>query len=93
MTQRIGPEGQITISQEIRDQLGIGPGWEVVQQVVDGHVELYFSSPEQNGSLKGVLAKYTDVVIPEDQWHEAREKAWEEAMRDKYGDPPRLSAE
>jgi bifunctional DNA-binding transcriptional regulator/antitoxin component of YhaV-PrlF toxin-antitoxin module len=45
----MGPKGQVTISKEIRERLGIGPGWMAVQHVVGEHVELHFVSPEQDG--------------------------------------------
>ena len=63
----VGPKGQIVIAKEIRDKRGVQPGWLAVQQLVDGHVEVYFLPPEQNRSLKGSLARYTTVRIPTEE--------------------------
>jgi bifunctional DNA-binding transcriptional regulator/antitoxin component of YhaV-PrlF toxin-antitoxin module len=49
----MGPKGQVTISKEIRERLGIGPGWMAVQHVVGEHVELHFVSPEQDAAGDG----------------------------------------
>lgn len=38
----VGPKGQVVIAKEIRERLGIRPGWRVIQRLVDDHVELYF---------------------------------------------------
>ena len=59
----VGQKGQVVISKEIRDKLGIEPGWWALQSIVDGHVEIYFLPPEHNRSLLGCLAPYTNVAI------------------------------
>lgn len=74
MANTVGTEGQVVIEEEIRDALGIEPGWTAIQQLVDGHVQIYFIPPPHNESLAGILAPYTDVRIPdEDALHEASE--------------------
>ena len=78
----VGPKGQVVIEKEIRDELGVGPGWLTIQRVTDGHVEIYFVPPEHSRSLKGVLSGSSRSIAPDD-WHAAREAAWEAAMRDK----------
>lgn len=84
MPYRVGPKGQIVIAKEIRDKLGVQPGWLAVQQLVDGHVEVYFLPPAQNRSLKGNLARYTTVRIPtEEALEQAGEEAWAEAAAER----------
>lgn len=84
MANVVGSKGQVVIKKEIRDQLGIEPGWRTVQLVVDDHVELYFIPPEHNRSLAGSLAQYTNVRIPdEDELHDAIEEAWAEMARER----------
>ena len=83
MTNVVGKKGQVVISKEIRDKLGVEPGWMAVQSVVNGHLEIHFFPPEHNRSLLGCLAPYTNVVVRDDEWHEAKEKAWEAAAREK----------
>jgi AbrB family looped-hinge helix DNA binding protein len=51
----MGPKGQVTISKEIRERLGIGPGWMAVQHVVDEHVELHFVAPDQDASHESAV--------------------------------------
>lgn len=86
MGNRVGAKGQLVIEKEIRDRLGIEPGWIASQRVVDDHVEIYFIPPEHNRSLFGILAPYTNVSIPEDAFADAREEAWDARVREKYGE-------
>ncbi len=81
---KVGAKGQVVIEKEIRDQLGIEPGWLALQRVVDGHVEIRFLPPEHDESLRGILAPYTNVSIaPGEEWDRAREQAWEAAALEK----------
>ena len=48
------------INKEIRDRLGIQPGWVSLQQLVDDHVEIYFVPPAPSESLMRSLTKYAD---------------------------------
>ena len=61
----VGPKGQVVIEKEIRDKLGVEPGWLAIQQLVEDHVEISFIPPEHNRSLAGILASYTAVRIPD----------------------------
>ena len=58
----MGPKGQVTISKEIRERLGIGPGWMAVQHVVGEHVELHFVAPEQDESHASDTAPFDAVA-------------------------------
>lgn len=84
MSSKVGTKGQIVISKEIRDQLGLEPGWMAIQRVVDGHLEVHFVPPEHNRSLLGILSKYVTKSLGEgEEWDRAREAAWEEAALDR----------
>ncbi len=86
MAYLVGPKGQIVIAKEIRDQLGVEPGWLALQRVVGDHVEVHFLPPEHRKSLKGSLADQVKVqVSPGMAWDKARETAWSEAARQKAG--------
>jgi bifunctional DNA-binding transcriptional regulator/antitoxin component of YhaV-PrlF toxin-antitoxin module len=97
MAVRVGPKGQVVINKQIRDYLGVQPGWRAFQILVDDHVEIYFVPPEHNESLAGTLAPYLQTSIPSGEaWDQARALAWEEAARESEkdrraaspGDPP-----
>ena len=86
MANIVGPKGQVVIAKQIRDQLGVEPGWISLQRVVDDHVELYFLPPEHRRSLKGSLAKHTSVrVTCGDEWDRTREASWITAVRKEVG--------
>ncbi len=77
MVAKVGPKGQIVISKEIRDRLGVQSGWQALQRLSGDHVEIYFMPPEHNKSLKGSLSQYTKVKVRAgDEWEEAKAKAW-----------------
>jgi AbrB family looped-hinge helix DNA binding protein len=67
---RISSKGQIVIPKEIRDKLGIGPGKEVLLQVVGEHVEIV---PLPDGPIKfmrGMLK--ADISLAEELLRERR---------------------
>ena len=83
---KVGTKGQVVISKEIRDELGIKPGWLAFQRVVDGHVELHFLPPEHNNSLKGILAPYIRPELrnmTDEELGAACEQAWAKAAWEK----------
>ena len=83
MAYTVGPKGQVVISKEIRDKLGVKPGCLALQRVVDDHVEIYFVMPEHRRSLKGCLQEYIEPGITQGlTWQEIRDKAWSEAVKD-----------
>jgi len=85
MAHIVGPKGQVVIAKEIREQLGVRPGFETIQVRVDDHVEVYFVPPEHDRSLLGILARHTSVRIPSgDAWERARESAWEDELRERF---------
>jgi AbrB family looped-hinge helix DNA binding protein len=77
----VGTKGQVVIEKEIREQLGVEPGWLTIQRLVDGHVEVYFVPPEHDRSLKGILAPHSGRRVSLEEWEQARDAAWEEAAR------------
>lgn len=78
---KVGTKGQVVIEKRLREKLGIGPGWIAVQRVVGDHLEIDFLPPEHDDTLTGILAPYTKVEISPEEWHAAKEKAWDEEMR------------
>ena len=85
MAGNVGARGRVTIEKSIRDALGVGKGWIVLQRLVNGHIEMRFAPPEHDRSLKGAL-EHTEVSIPAEDWTDAREKAWADATREKRED-------
>jgi len=79
----VGTKGQVVINKEIRQKLGIEPGWLALQRIVDDHVEVYFLPSEHNRSLAGSLKEHIKPGVAEGlSWHEIRELAWSEAVKD-----------
>jgi bifunctional DNA-binding transcriptional regulator/antitoxin component of YhaV-PrlF toxin-antitoxin module len=79
----VGSKGQIVIAKELRDRLGVEPGWIALQHLAGDHIEVYFVPPQHNKSLKGQLAKHIKTRIPSgNEWKEAREKAWAIASKE-----------
>lgn len=69
MATAVGTKGQVVIEKQIRDRLGVKPGWRAVQVLVGDHVEVYFIPPPHNRSLRGCLAPYVgSAPPPEEEW-------------------------
>lgn len=84
MTYVVGAKGQVVIAKEIRDRLGIGPGWEVVQRLVGDEVHLVFLPPRHDRSLMGSLAPYLQTTVDTEDWQSVREQAWEAIAREAF---------
>ena len=80
MTYTVGTKGQVVIAKDIRETLGVKPGWIAVQRLAGDHVEIYLIPPEHRGSLKGALKDHIKTsVAPGKEWDRAREIAWKHA--------------
>jgi bifunctional DNA-binding transcriptional regulator/antitoxin component of YhaV-PrlF toxin-antitoxin module len=78
MAYLVGPKGQVVIAKEIRERLGVKPGWVALQRLVGDQVEIYFLPPEHRESLKGSLARYLEASVPPGEaWDKARQAAWQ----------------
>ncbi|MFI5267793.1 MAG: AbrB family transcriptional regulator [Chloroflexota bacterium] len=65
------------LRKDIRERLGVQPGWGTVQELVEDHVELYFVPPEHRQSLLGVLRPYLQRSFPtEEELDQAKVEAW-----------------
>jgi hypothetical protein len=74
----------VVIEQNIREQLGVGPGWVALQRLVGNRVELTFVPPEHKHSLRGSLAKHTKIRVGRGgAWDRAREAAWAAAAEER----------
>jgi AbrB family looped-hinge helix DNA binding protein len=94
MANLVGTKGQVVIEKELRDQLGIKPGWRAIQKIVDGRLEIRFRPPEHNRSVAGILArKGRRSTTKDDEWYEIEERAWEEAVREDWSEYLRQEAE
>ena len=81
----VGPKGQIVITKEIRDRLGVKPGWLTLQRIVDDHIEVYFVPPEHTDSLKGCLSDYVRASVSSSpEWDDARREAWSSSSRERF---------
>jgi bifunctional DNA-binding transcriptional regulator/antitoxin component of YhaV-PrlF toxin-antitoxin module len=76
----VGTKGQVTLEKEIRDALGVGPGWRAIQRLEENRVVIEFLPPKHRRSLAGILTDATTVRAPtEEDLQAAVEQAWAEA--------------
>ncbi len=81
MTYLVGPKGQIVVAKELRERLGVKPGWIALQRLAGDHIEVHFVPPEHEASLKGSLARHIRARVSPEGWDVARERAWKRASR------------
>lgn len=83
MSVLVGTKGQVTIEKEIRDLLGVGPGWRAIQRLEGSRLVIEFLPPRHRRSLAGILTDATTVRAPtEEDLEGGTEQAWEEAARE-----------
>ena len=81
MSSIVGTKGQITLEKEIRDTLGVQPGWRAIQRLEGDRVVMEFLPPKHRRSLAGILEHATSVRIPAGEEFEAAvEQAWTAAV-------------
>ena len=70
---RVGAKGQIVIEKELREKLGITPGWYAVQEVRGNELVVRFEPPLHTRSLGGLFRSYAERVPPpgEDEMEQA----------------------
>jgi bifunctional DNA-binding transcriptional regulator/antitoxin component of YhaV-PrlF toxin-antitoxin module len=86
MANVVGQKGQVVIEKEIRDRLGVEPGWIALQRLTGNHIEVYFIPPGDTKSLKGSLAGHVRTSIPAGKaWQNAIDKAWKKESQRKTG--------
>lgn len=87
MTYTVGPKGQIVIAKDLRERLGIEPGWMALQRIEGDHLVVYFLPPEHRESLAGSLAPYISDEVKKKlkgmDWQEVREAAWDEVAEER----------
>ena len=44
--EEVGQKGEIVIGEELRRELGVGPGWRAYQFLGEGHLKIYFRPPD-----------------------------------------------
>ena len=87
MSTLVGTKGQVTIEKDIRDALGVRPGWRATQQLEGDRVVIEFLPPKHRRSLAGILTEKTSVRIPSTEALEAAiEQSWEAAAREAMGE-------
>jgi bifunctional DNA-binding transcriptional regulator/antitoxin component of YhaV-PrlF toxin-antitoxin module len=70
----VGAKYQMVIEREVRQRLGIQPGWVAVQAVVGDRLEVRFLPPEHSQSLAGSLRRY--AKWPAQDYAKEKHDAW-----------------
>lgn len=88
MASIVGARGQITLEKELRDALGVAPGWRALQRRVGDHIELHFLPPRHRRSLRGVLSDASGPHYEtDDELRRATEMARAQSLAEEYGKP------
>ena len=83
----VGTKGQVTIEKEIRDTLGISPGWRAIQRLEGDRVVIEFLPPKHRRSLAGILKGKAKRTFPTPEDLEvAIDQAWTHAAREAVGE-------
>lgn len=90
MPSEVDANYHVTIDPEVRERLGVKPGSDAVQTIVDNRLEIVFLPPEQEDSLAGSLAKYADGKPQITDWQTMKREAWEAHVDERWG-PPQLT--
>ena len=78
MSSLVGTRGRITIDKEIRDRLGLKPGWRVFQRIEGDTVVLEFHAPRGRRSPAGILTgKATRTFETDEELYAAIEESWD----------------
>ena len=85
MSTTVGTKGQVTIEKEIREALGVQPGWRAIQRQEGNQVVISFRPPKHRDSLHGILSNPGGPSLPtNEEFQAAVERAWDEAAREAY---------
>lgn len=84
MASIVGSRGPIVIEKQIREQLGVKPGWQALQMTVDDHLEIHFLPPEHEESLLGAAQPFIRrLPAPGEDWDQAAAEDAAEAFLQK----------
>jgi bifunctional DNA-binding transcriptional regulator/antitoxin component of YhaV-PrlF toxin-antitoxin module len=88
MASRVGAKGNIVIDKQIRDRLGVQPGWEAIQLLRDGFVEIHFLPPVEAGATAGRLPprQNAHLLATSEGIREVRAEAFRLALSEKHPD-------
>jgi bifunctional DNA-binding transcriptional regulator/antitoxin component of YhaV-PrlF toxin-antitoxin module len=88
MSTLVGTKGQVTIEKEIREALGVKPGWRAIQRRVGHQVVISFRPPKHRESLLGLLSdRHGPRLVSSAEFQAAVERAWDEAASEAYQRP------
>jgi bifunctional DNA-binding transcriptional regulator/antitoxin component of YhaV-PrlF toxin-antitoxin module len=80
MSTTVGTKGQVTIERDIREALGVQPGWRAIQRRVGNQVVISFRPPKHRRSLLGILGDPQGPHLQtSEEFQAAVERAWDEA--------------